>query len=91
MCLYNPYSRSYLAHYGVKGMKWGVRRYRDKNGNFTQEVSSLPKMILIELPITCMEKNIIVNEKIIRPLLILHFHLREEDRCRNLHRKSAES
>lgn len=21
----NPYSNSYLAHYGVKGMKWGVR------------------------------------------------------------------
>ena len=25
---YNPYSDSYLAHYGVKGMKWGVRRQR---------------------------------------------------------------
>lgn len=25
---YNPYNDSYLAHYGVKGMKWGVRRQR---------------------------------------------------------------
>ena len=24
-----------LVHYGVKGQKWGVRRYQDKNGNYT--------------------------------------------------------
>ena len=29
MYLYNPYSQSYLAHYGVKGMKWGVRKKRE--------------------------------------------------------------
>lgn len=26
---------SYLVHFGVKGMKWGVRKYRDKSGNLT--------------------------------------------------------
>lgn len=26
-----------LAHYGVKGMKWGVRRYQNKDGSYTSK------------------------------------------------------
>lgn len=27
----------YLAHHGIKGQKWGVRRYQNKNGSYTNE------------------------------------------------------
>ena len=28
---------NYLAHYGVKGMRWGVRRYRNYDGSYTKK------------------------------------------------------
>lgn len=27
----------YLAHHGIKGQKWGVRRYQNSDGSYTEE------------------------------------------------------
>ena len=31
---YSDYN--YIQHYGIKGMKWGIRRFQDKNGRLTK-------------------------------------------------------
>lgn len=30
-------SNSYLQHWGIKGMKWGIRRFRNRDGSLTSE------------------------------------------------------
>lgn len=34
ICLDNVYE-DYLAHHGIKGQKWGVRRYQNEDGTLT--------------------------------------------------------
>ena len=28
---------NYLCHHGIKGQKWGVRRYQNEDGSYTEE------------------------------------------------------
>ena len=30
-------NEQYLAHWGIKGMKWGIRRYQNEDGTYTAE------------------------------------------------------
>ena len=32
---YIPYNQDYLAHHGIKGQKWGVRRWQNSDGTLT--------------------------------------------------------
>ena len=31
------YQTDYLSHYGIKGQKWGVRRFQNEDGSYTEE------------------------------------------------------
>lgn len=60
------YYENYLYHHGVKGQKWGVRRYQNKDGSLTPEGKSRLRSIDSELrelrgyernPSTCAAKS----------------------------------
>ena len=44
--MYNLYPTDVLAHHGVKGQKWGVRRTKEQLGNYTgSRIKKEPNLI----------------------------------------------
>ena len=43
------YSDEELAHHGILGQKWGVRRYQNKDGSLTSAGRSDTKMKMVRL------------------------------------------
>lgn len=37
MSVYVYYTDDYLVHHGIKGQRWGIRRYQNKDGSLTPE------------------------------------------------------
>lgn len=37
MKYYIVYNENYLCHHGIKGQKWGIRRYQNPDGTYTEE------------------------------------------------------
>ena len=34
---YAPYESEYLEHHGILGQKWGIRRYQNEDGSYTEK------------------------------------------------------
>lgn len=54
-----------LMHYGIKGMKWGVRRYQNYDGSYTQRglarFRKSEKNMMMLRPVTHLPKTAVAH------------------------------
>lgn len=53
-----PDLQTFIAHYGIKGQKWGVRRFQNADGSLTKAGKERYNLFLISRPIRYMRRLI---------------------------------
>ena len=71
-----------LLHYGIKGMKWGVRRFQNKDGTRTvagkkRYNSSSIKSSIKEVVSHPVLKNTLAYQAIFKPWMIMLIHIQK--------------
>ena len=83
---------NYLAHYGVPGMKWGVRRYRNYDGSYTRAgVKGFDNSMSKYEKANARYKNAKTNYKISKKSGLLTGGAKTELTNARLHRKQAKN
>lgn len=75
--LNKPAPQTFLAHHGIKGQKWGIRRFQNEDGTLTKagierytEVSSKSMKMGRQLSLKDLHSTVLVEHSLIRINLV---------------------